>query len=169
MRYDYVASGLSFTRVGRVGLKEETFDFINNYVEKIQSDQHKFSMLFNAYKEKSLGERLYSRYKKSCKNIYSDSGGLQMITLGENITQEKKRMVYDVQAKNSTIAFQFDEIPVVVEGEKSEKLDVQNRFFDESFLEEKARHSGRNLKEQIDYFREIGSETKPFLILQGTF
>lgn len=169
IRFEYVASGLNHTRICNNDLKEDTdtIAYINQCLASLQGKaNHDVSFLFNAYTEERLGETLNKMVAKSLANIYSDSGGLQMITCGHKSTDELKRKVYDVQARLSTMAMSFDEIPLVVDG-RSGIHDMKSRYFDHELLEEKARLSGKNLRAQVEYFHSRNAWTKPFLILQG--
>lgn len=91
-----------------------------------------------------------------------------MVTLGHTITEELKESVYANQALNSQIAMCFDVIPIrTLAGARSDRLDLSNRRFDRSDLERCARATGKNLKRQIEYFLEKGTQAKPMLIAQG--
>lgn len=132
-----------------------------------KNPEHRFSFLFNAHMERSVGERMYEFYKDDLMNIYSDSGGLQIITQGLEISEEMKNKVYITQGSYSNCAMSFDEIPVVELQKTSLRMDHNSRFFDSNNYKEKARLSGINLNNQINKFKEMGSKCKPLMILQG--
>jgi hypothetical protein len=142
-------------------LFKNTFGTLNN------QNNHKFSILYNAYTEKRQGPILKEHYRDYIHTIHADSGGLQMVTLGKTITEQLKDDVYSNQALNSDIAMCFDVIPVKMLSDKSEKLDLDNRRFDPTMLEECARATGKNIRKQIEYFLEQKTTAKPFLITQG--
>jgi hypothetical protein len=125
------------------------------------------SCLFNAYSEVKFGNAITSNYD-GFKNILADSGGLQVITLGKEITSEVKDQIYKTQAEFSTTAMSFDEIPVVTKSSSgSKRNDNSSRTFVHSMLEPCAIKSGKNLNEQIEAFKKYGSSSKPMLIAQG--
>jgi hypothetical protein len=167
--FEYVGSGTSYFKL----MYEESYRpenlevFAATYGSLNNQHEHKISLLYNAFTEKRTGPRLKEHYAKYLHTIHADSGGLQMITLGKTITDELKEDVYANQALNSDVAMCFDLIPVVVLSERSERLDLENRRYDPSILEACARGTGKNLRRQIDYFDEKGSNAKPMLITQG--
>lgn len=170
IKFEYVASGMGNTRWTRMDLERfpDTIELIRTTIKSIQGrNNHNFSMLYNGYIERTLGNTLWSRYRDVCMNIHADSGGLQMITRGKVSTDELKASVYEQQAHKSTIAMSFDEIPLVLTADKSTFHDMDSRYFDEDLLEEKARESGKNLLKQILYFKEHNAISRPFLIVQG--
>ena len=65
-----------------------------------------------------------------------------------SITDELKKEVYRNQAKWGDVGMCFDEIPVVLTGDRSDRNDVKGRFFDKENYEEKARQTGQNIKQQ---------------------
>lgn len=168
--FEYVASGSSYFKLmyaesvapQNMDWFKRTFGSLNN------TNNHKVSLLYNAFVEKRIGEVMGEHYADNVHHIHADSGGLQMVTLGKTITTELKEEVYESQAKNSTIAMCFDVIPVrTLDNGRSERLDLSNRRFDRSDLERCARETGRNLRRQIDFFQEKGSDARPMLIAQG--
>ena len=130
---DYVVSGTSYMRFSNPGIaKDETnSQIINMLIDKLVTDvhSHKFSMLYNGHTESSFGERFLA-YKDHVHEIHADSGGLQIVTQGMTITDELKDKVYENQAKWADVGMCFDEIPVVLTGDRSDRNDVKQRFFD---------------------------------------
>ena len=55
------------------------------------------SALYNAYVEPHLGEHHVEHHKDTFDGIYADSGGLQVITCGAQLTEELKTEVYKKQ------------------------------------------------------------------------
>jgi hypothetical protein len=124
-------------------------------------------LLYNAYTEKRFGEIL-KPFKPYVDKIHADSGGLQIITRGMSINDSLKNEIYTNQATYADIGMSFDEIPVkIISGTTSKRNDVNNRYFDAENFEEQARITGRNLKDQILKFIELGSDCKAFAIIQG--
>lgn len=175
MKFEYVASGLSHIGVNNSSIFFHPEDPISNIIIQnklklmkiLDKTEHKFSVLFNAYQEFNLGRDINCTLRKHVKDVYSDSGGLQVVTQGISIDSEFKKKIYDTQAQFSSIAMSFDEIPVEIKGDRSLRTDSHNRFFSYALLKEKATESGINLRDQIDYFRSIGSDCKPMIITQG--
>lgn len=167
---EYVASGASHTRILANAVLEnpEVIKVINDYfVDMNGKNNHKFSLLFNAFTEKNFGKVFKELYAKSLYTIHADSGGLQIITQGKTITPELKDEVYRTQARSSDIAMCFDEIPIGIVGETSDRNDTSGRFFDKDNLEQYARETGKNIKRQIEIFLEEKSTSKPMIIAQG--
>lgn len=167
---EYVASGSSYFKLMYAeSLEPQNLDFFARTFGSLNNTHnHKISLLYNAYTEKRPGEWMGEHYRPLVHSIHADSGGLQMVTLGRTITNELKEEVYDSQARNSDIAMCFDVIPVrTLDSGRSERLDLSNRRFDRTDLERCARETGRNLRRQIDFFDEKGSNARPMLITQG--
>ena len=167
---EYVASGLSHLKIFANAITEDktVSGLIGEYFSSLNGkNNHNFSLLFNAYTEKQLGKRMHELYKDNVHSIHADSGGLQIITRGLGITPEIKEGVYRTQAKLSHTAMCFDEIPVKLVSDKSDRNNTANRFFDINNLEECARQTGRNIKRQIEIFLDEKSHAKPMIIAQG--
>jgi len=167
---EYVASGSSYFKLMYAeSLEPQNLDFFSRTFGSLNNtNDHRISLLYNAYVEKRQGEWMGEHYRPLVYSIHADSGGLQMVTLGRTITKELKEQVYDSQARNSDVAMCFDVIPVrTLDSGRSERLDLSNRRFDRAQLEAAARETGRNLRRQIDFFDERGSRAKPMLITQG--
>lgn len=168
--FEYVASGTSYFKLMyQESLEPQNLDWFSRTFGSLNDQHnHKISLLYNAYTEKRPGRWCGSHYRGLVHNIHADSGGLQMVTLGHTITEELKESVYANQALNSQIAMCFDVIPIrTLAGARSDRLDLSNRRFDRSDLERCARATGKNLKRQIEFFLEKGTEAKPMLIAQG--
>jgi hypothetical protein len=167
---EYVASGTAHTRILAVAALDspEIKKLINGYFAGLNGlNNHKFSLLFNAFTERDFGEKICKAYRESLYTIHSDSGGLQIITQGKTITPELKDDVYRTQASFSDIAMCFDEIPIGIAGARSGRNDTHGRFFDGENLERFARQTGKNIKRQIELFIDTKTTAKPMLISQG--
>ena len=150
--FEYVASGTSYFKLMYAeSVLPQNMDWFNRTFGALNNtNNHKVSLLYNAFVEKRIGEVMGEHYAPNVHHIHADSGGLQMITLGKTITTELKEDVYASQAKNSTIAMCFDVIPVrTLDSGRSERLDLSNRRFDRSDLERCARVTGRNLRREF--------------------
>ena len=170
LKFEYVASGLSFTKcTSKHAFEQQNID---NYIKTIGSlngrHNHMFGVLYNAFQEKSIGQGIFEYYRPHLGEVYADSGGLQMITRGMTITPDLKDAIYQHQATYAEHAMCFDVIPLQLIGKsKSSRLDLSNRMFDYNMVEACAQETGRNLRDQIDMFDLMGSKAKPMLIVQG--
>lgn len=127
------------------------------------------AMLFNAYTEKKFIGHMNDYNKFHMDKIYADSGGLQMVTAGKEVTDEIKDNIYDVQTY-SDYAMCFDDIPlesVSLTRTRNERSNVGNKVFNQERLAETAHATGMNIKRQIQYFQNKGADTKVIIIVQG--
>jgi len=167
---EYVASGCSYYRLNYdEAYRGDLNKFINRCLTAMQGvGDHKFSLLYNAHVEKKFGPMLQDHFRQGVHQVYADSGGLQIITLGHKITEELKNKVYANQAKYANIAMSFDEIPVgMLEQGRVEKKDMKGRYFDHVNFEARAKETGINLRKQIEFFDKAKSEAKPLFICHG--
>lgn len=164
---EYVASGCSFLRITyKQCLEEENKALINQFFKELDgSNNHRFSLLFNAFTETSYGE-VFRNYRDSLYTIHADSGGLQIITQGKEVTPQIKKEIYGTQAKYSDIGMSFDVIPLITTG-KSKRNDLSMRFFDRENVGKYAAETGDNLREQIEVFLEHKTSCQPFFIIHG--
>lgn len=166
----YVASGLGFSKFFRKeSLKDkEILNLIGRWIKKLDNtNNHRFSILFNAYTEKKIAPLIQETIKPYVYDVYSDSGGLQIISRGFTITPDLKKEIYQIQGKYSDVAMSFDEIPVYTLVNKSELKDASNKVFDRSRLISCAKETAKNITEQISLFIDNKSKTKPLAIIQG--
>ncbi|WVW76947.1 hypothetical protein Bhz51_00041 [Stenotrophomonas phage vB_SmaM_Bhz51] len=156
--YEYVMSGLGYTRIKGTHLIDWTY-------HKFERDFHdsKFAILYNAFTEAEYGRR----FKDVHCNVYADSGGLQMMTRNLGITPELKDKVYQNQSDCSQFAMCFDEIPLRKAEDKGKIGSQQGRFFDRTLIKEKATETALNIRRQIELFEETGTEARPVAIIQG--
>lgn len=170
MKLEYVVSGTSYMRLSNPKIAGDDINvgIVNELLSQTVQDHnsHEFSMLYNAYTESSFGER-FKVYKDNIKSIHADSGGLQVVTQGKTITPELKDKVYENQAQWADVGMCFDEIPVTLVGDRSDRNDVKGRFFNREAHEKCARDTGKNIKRQFEIFDKFNSKCKPFVILQG--
>lgn len=127
------------------------------------------SMLYNAYNEGKYIDKLKAVEWLNADATYSDSGGLQVVTAGQNITPELRKEVYRDQAV-SDYAMCFDNIPLETVSKirmKNERALTHNKIFNQARHPEAALATGQNIKEQIDYFRKVNALTKVIIIVQG--
>jgi hypothetical protein len=131
-----------------------------------ETDHHRFSLLFNAYVEKSFGEKI-QLYKDCVSHVYSDSGGLQVVTRGLPINDKIKTDIFNIQGRYSDFCVGFDSIPVVLTAEKSTRLDVKNRYFDRSEFQNSLNKTIEDTKFQLEILKKTNSNCKALLIVHG--
>jgi hypothetical protein len=166
----YVASGLQFAKfLMKEALEDrDAVELTAKWIKRIDNvHSHRFSVLFNAFTEKKFGPKIQETMKESVYDIHADSGGLQMISRGFNVTDADKLQIYETQSKYSDVAMSFDEIPVYTLVARSELKDASNKVFDRSRLEPCARETARNITTQIQYFLDNKTKTRPLAIIQG--
>ena len=174
MIFEYVVSGPGHALTTHDILTKGRDDFLR-YLQTFKSmlsnkGEYDFSFLYNGYLEEKLGKCLHGVFGTAAK-FYVDSGGLQMVTLGHEVTEELKLDVYETQAECGDYAMSFDEIPVTVLGEKSTRGGISSRVVDIENFDSYAIESAKNLKEQIRVFKASndgnGTVARPFMIIQG--
>ena len=169
LAFDYISSG--FCASFRLGTPFKDFEkgIVKNMIPASQYLKDKLgghveiSGLFNAFTEEMFATRVeetgYDFKDLFPDGIYADSGGLQVLTQGKTIDTKMKNKIYEIQAKYADFAMSFDEMPFrMVDGQK---IYLPDKVGDCGNL------AGKNLKEQIEFFDNIGSKTKIFPIVQG--
>ena len=166
---EYIASGVSYLRLNSPKMYEidRNREFVNAIMYKMGhvGGRHNFGLLFNAFTEKLFGPRFINY--DLIHSTLADSGGLQIITQGKQITPQMKDEIYAIQADHADLGMCFDEIPIGMTGATSGRNDVTNRWFKADEMEHYARLTGKNIARQIEVFHERGSKCKPILIAQG--
>ncbi len=164
-------SGTSLARFseGRYISDKVLVDVTRKIIKETFDDRelHTFGGLYNAYTEKSLSKQVDSVGRYDIPWI-SDSGGLQIVTTGAQITSKIKDDIYRNQATYSDVAMCFDEMPLIVDHTiNGTRLNLSNRKFVVEMIESAARGTGKNIKRQLEIFDEEESNTKVMIILQG--
>lgn len=169
-QFCYVASGLQFAKfLYKEALADpKTTELVGKWFERLNhSNDHVFSVLFNAFTEKKMGPVIENTLKPYVYDVHADSGGLQMISRGMQMTPEVKKQIYATQGRYSDVAMSFDEIPVYTLVQKSVLKDAGNKVFDRSMLIPCAKETAKNLTEQIQFFLDSKTKTRPLAIIQG--
>lgn len=164
----YIISGTGYTRCHSAYFQDNAVEKekLNDIFKKVnQLTNHKFGALYNACTESNFGKRLMEFDAFS--TIHADSGGLQIVTQGAEITEKLKNDVYHNQAKYSNLGMCFDEIPVTMADGRSSRNDTSGRIFDKNNFHVYAENTGKNLLDQINVFDKEGSDCKPCLIAHG--
>lgn len=129
------------------------------------------SLLYNAYTEKKLIDKFKSLKNLETRAIYADSGGLQIVTRGKEITEKVKDQIYLDQAY-ADYGMCFDVMPITKSNAtkkqtRNERSNMGSRIFHPSLHKEAGRLTGVNVKKQIASYRKIGAKTKAIIIVQG--
>ena len=178
IKIDYVFSGSNLLRLRpnltdytdekykehRYNLITECFEFIrtslNSKLDNIEVD---FNLLYNAFTENHMGE-FHVKQNYGFKKIYSDSGGLQIITQKKKMTDKIKSKIYESQNNYSDYAFCFDEIPVEsIDGGELDRNTTNSKVFNQNRLKETAEKTARNIKEQLS----VLDKPSVYYIIQG--
>lgn len=171
---DYV-SGSVHTCLKIHNKNEEINEFNNSdyiklldYLKSKLKGYFRFSILFNAYQEKRNAIDLNIRNKLGGERIYSDSGGLQVLTKGLDITDEVKMKIYDTQAKYSDFAMSFDEMPLRSKYDQNSKsAGDKGQVYIEELVSIAAQNSAKHIQQQITEFSKLRSKTKILPIIHG--
>lgn len=136
----------------------------------------RIALLYNAYTEAKAIPLFEHFVNLQFDSVYSDSGGLQLVTAGKTVTPEIKQEIYKVQTY-SDYAMCFDQIPLEmwkntdqqgnVIRSRNERSNISNRRFPEELHQEAGILTGKNIKEQIEAFKKLNAKTKVILIVQG--
>lgn len=152
---------------------ELCIDIIQKIKNSVKDDGLELGVLSNAYTEPKEVIEYCKLFKPENIKTYTDSGGLQVITRGLNITDEIKLKIYSLQFSNSDYAMCFDELPVVAKGTQIAAFGVPQKYFVDSLFQTCGTQTGKNIVEQIKIFKKLEleqpnhNETKILFILQG--
>ncbi len=161
------ASTLALSKIDPIHYKivKGCMDKVKQHAEGLGFD---LGLLANAYSEAADLKGLFEMFPEY--EIYSDSGGLQALTLGKDLQKEKPN-IFKVQQESSNWAMCFDEMPMQVLEERKDSahsmLDHSGRYYVRELIKPKGEHTGRNVQEQINIFKKNKSEAKIMVILQG--
>lgn len=181
VKIDYVFSGTSMMRLipskaytdteylnRRATLIGEGVKSIERTLNaRLKSTDVTLSLLYNAYVESKFGDIFSSHKNFGFKNVYADSGGLQVITQGKMLTEDIKDDIYTAQ-DISNVAFCFDEIPVEkisthIELNGSNRASVSSKVFNASRFVECAKKTAENVKLQLSSLKH----SRVSYIIQG--
>lgn len=137
----------------------------------LDDDSLKLCILYNAYTEERAGEYIRSVGNLSFDNLYADSGGLQVVTRGQVLTNELKREIYRRQRDSADFGFCFDEIPLgIKEGvdpnNGAHRSQTASKLFSPQGFKDSAEKTALNVKSQCEMFLHEGN-AQAFYILQG--
>ena len=144
-------------------------DILRNECSEIMGLPFQISQLYNAYTEKEEIEFYNEHERLHMDNIFADSGGLQMVTLGKHknktVTEEDKAKVYEYQ-QDADFAFCFDEIPAVTIG-SNPRSNANDRYIDPSRIDSSSIATAQNINAQAKFFEDHDARAKIFHIIQG--
>lgn len=144
-------------------LSKDIFESINNQ----EKDMH-LGILSNAFTEKKDSKEFSEIFSGSHIPLYGDSGGLQVITRGMQVTPEIKNKIFNTQAEYTDFSMSFDEIPVEVLRRVPGNPSANTNTYIDSWFKEKAIESGKNIVEQIKAFKKNPkNRSKIMFIVQG--
>lgn len=169
--FEYVVSGLGYTKIPTKYFENE---ICVKYAQELFSlsqsfgNNHNLSLLYNAYVEKNFKKSLVP-YKSFVKDIYTDSGGLQIAQKNMQLTTPVETKIYNNQLELSTIAMSFDDIPISIVGAGDPRTNMNIKKFVVEDVEKAGYNSGQNLLRQLEHFSNNNNEhnTKPLIIIQG--
>jgi hypothetical protein len=153
----------------KANLHELMSDLKRSIASKVRNTNPTVATLFNAYTEANFSEKFGTLNNIGAAARYADSGGLQIVTVGKQITDAIKQQIYKTQTA-ADYAMCFDVIPLEsfsVTRTRNERSNVGNKIFNNSKHAESGRLTGLNIKQQIKTFRELGAKTKVIPIIQG--
>lgn len=182
----YVFSAPAMIRVNKSSWEDENPEdwikvrsMITEGIQRLQGDiKHRIEgttfgmdILFNAYTEKDMGERIATLDKFGFEKLYADSGGLQIVTAGKTVDDSLKASIYQTQSV-ADYAMCFDEIPVrniegVAVDSKSNRSQTGNKHYLPELKHASATKTAENIREQIEVLDKFGTPTTVHYIVQG--
>lgn len=144
--------------------------------DKVIDKGFDMGVLSNAYTEVSDLKGYDEILSKKGITTYSDSGGLQVLTRGLDITDDLKNKIYTNQCLYSDLAMCFDELPVRTIGERgdsaSSMIDNSGRYYIDTLFQLDGTATGKNIVKQIQTFKKLyasnpDAKGKVLIILQG--
>ena len=143
---------------------------ITDYMAKLKEECSRIigypfaiSVLYNAFTEASNREFFLDNDKFGFDALCADSGGLQMMTRGMALTDDKKKQIYQ-QQKGADYAFCFDELPAVAVADNA-RANAGAKLYQAHRLRDCAIATANNINHQIEALRD--SDTKVFYIVQS--
>jgi len=170
MKLEYIFSGLGFFKLNNPRINDDP-ELIENIASIFKSFNEYYpnnpcSVLFNAFTEADQGDLV----KQYGTKVYVDSGGLQIITTKNKVLDDNMKMqIYDNQTAGD-YAMCFDEIPLYIDEAMkgaSARTEMAGKFVVGEHVYDKGISTGKNIKQQIEFFKQGKHKTKVFIILQG--
>lgn len=147
----------------------DDFQKVLTYTESKLKGYFDIATLANAYTEQKVAKLINENNNFGHDDMYSDSGGLQVISKGAMITDELRETIYNVQAKYSKYAMNFDEMPLKIVGDEVQGIGKNGGeivYIDE-LISINGKLTAEHTQKQIDTFNELDVETKILPVLHG--
>lgn len=146
-------------------------DYIKTMKEKCAGvmgvENFGISLLYNGYVEPEHGVHFRKFNTFGFDYLYSDSGGLQVVTTRKKLDDALKGQIYNSQSV-ADFAFCFDKIPCEEQAPvKNSRSDNSTKYFYPDRIEECAIATAKDINAQINKFKELDSDAKVFYIVQG--
>ena len=127
-------------------------------------------LLFNAYTEEKFGEHIRENESFGFSKLYADSGGLQIVTQGKQVSDELKKSIYATQSV-ADFAMCFDEIPTrsikPTTGGGGSRSQVSDKMYFPTQSKECAIKTAHNINEQCRIISGLTDKSKVLYIIQG--
>lgn len=154
-----VSAPYSYMQLKRVFSDKKAIEYFRNKLQEINSitnNDIEIVFLLNAFTEEDF--IVDYRNKLGDYELFLDSGGLQMVTLGLNKksidVEARKKRVYEIQAMYGDYNMSFDEIPKVKVNDSHLMMNASGFVILEDKFYESGLKAGHNLKEQAQVFAE---------------
>jgi hypothetical protein len=128
-------------------------------------------LLFNAYTEEKFGQHIRDNESFGFSKLYADSGGLQIVTQGKQVSDQLKKKIYATQSV-ADFAMCFDEIPTrsikISNGNGGgSRSQVSDKMYFPNQAKECAIKTAQNINEQCRVISNITDKSKVLYIIQG--
>ena len=169
LKLQYVGSGFAISFRLNVadneltdGISKSIIDTSQFLTEKLNSQKISICGLFNAFNEDTIPPKVGNGFKDLFTGapMFADSGGLQAMQQNGSIDDDAKQRIYAVQSQWSNVAMSFDEMPFRMRG--GERI-----YLGDEIAGRMGTTAGQNLREQIRFFNEWGTDSKIVPIVQG--
>lgn len=159
-----------FTKVVRKQIRKVAELTKTSATNGCTSTNPEISILYNAFTLDLRPSKIEALGKLGADSVYADSGGLQIVTAGRSADEPGiKEKIYKNQCY-SDYAMCFDEIALGRLSESrssSERANVSNKIFYNDKHIEAGEKTGKNIKQQCEYFKKHEAKTKAIIIVQG--
>jgi hypothetical protein len=184
MKLRYVFSAPSMMKLQPCNLSKESpelykifSNIVGACVAKVKADVKNLipdmeldvDILYNAFTEAEFGHHINTNNRFSFTKMYADSGGLQIVTLGKQVTDAIKKDIYKNQC-HADFAMCFDEIPtrsILKSNGASSRSRVSDKMYFQAEAEQCALKTAHNIKEQCETISKINDTTNVMYIVQG--
>jgi hypothetical protein len=184
MKLRYVFSAPSMLKLQPCSMSKETPEhyalfsaLVKDCVEQVKGDvrnlvdgiELEVDILYNAYVESDFGRHILANDRFGFSKMYADSGGLQIVTQGKQVTDALKKQIYRDQCE-ADFAMCFDEIPtrsIVKTSGASSRSQTSDKMYFQNESAQCAIKTAANIKEQCEIIGGINDTTNVMYIVQG--